>query len=286
MSQYGTLITNVGLAKIANAQVTQSTVGLAYIALGDGNGAHYVSTQNQTTLVNEVWRGPIANLSIDPNNSNRVIADAVIPTSTGGYTIREIGLFDEDNNLIAVGQYPETYKPQLNEGISGELLIHFTIETANADVVTLAIDPTVIIASRTYVDEKVGEAVSSLISKNTMGQPNGVATLGPDGKVPAEQLDIDTSDLATKQEVEDVQQELTAHKADKVNPHSVTKGQVGLGNVDNVKQMPIAGGAFTGVATAYSNTSYTVRQLRNVILSPSDANVNAMQNGDIWIKYK
>lgn len=221
MSQYGTLITNVGLAKIANAQVTQSTVGLAYIALGDGNGAHYVSTQNQTTLVNEVWRGPIANLSIDPNNSNRVIADAVIPTSSGGYTIREIGLFDEENNLIAVGQYPETYKPQLNEGISGELLIHFTIETANADVVTLAIDPTVIIASRTYVDEKVGEAVSSLISKNTMGQPNGVATLGPDGKVPAEQLDIDTSDLATKQEVEDVKAELIAHKANEM-PHKFT----------------------------------------------------------------
>lgn len=162
MSQYGTLITRIGLAKIANAQVTQSTVGLEYIALGDGNGAHYVPTQDQTELVNEVWRGPIANLSIDPNNNNRIIADAVIPNTAGGFTIREIGLFDEDNYLIAVGQYPETYKPLLNEGISEELLIHFTIETANANVVKLAIDPTVIIASRSYVDGKVGEVRDDL----------------------------------------------------------------------------------------------------------------------------
>lgn len=155
MAQYGTLITNIGLAQIANAQITQSKVGLEYIALGDGNGAHYVPTQNQTALVNEVWRGPISELSIDPTNDNRIIVDGVIPVTAGGFTIREIGIFDDKNQLIAVGQYPEKYKPELSEGVSEETIIHFVIETNNADVVKLTIDPTVIIASQKYVDGKM-----------------------------------------------------------------------------------------------------------------------------------
>jgi len=81
-----------------------------------------------------------------------------------------------------------------------------------------------------------------------------------------------------------VRAELNAHLADKANPHGTTKADVGLGNVDNVKQMPIAGGTFTGVAVAQTNTSYTTRQLRNVILSTSDPSGGS--NGDIWIKYE
>ena len=69
------------------------------------------------------------------------------------------------------------------------------------------------------------------------------------------------------------------------NPHETTKTDVGLGNVDNVKQMPIAGGTFTGVAKAQTNTSYTTAQLRNVIFSTTDASTESMSDGNIWIKY-
>jgi len=51
-------------------------------------------------------------------------------------------------------------------------------------------------------------------------------------------------------------------------------------------RLPKTGGTMTGILTAQSNTSYTIRQVRNIILSTADADVNAMQNGDIWIKYK
>ena len=74
------------------------------------------------------------------------------------------------------------------------------------------------------------------------------------------------------------------HPGSGTNPHGTTKTDVGLGNVDNVKQMPITGGTFTGVAVAQTNTSYTTRQLRNVILSTSDPSGGS--NGDIWIKYE
>lgn len=185
-TQYGTLITNIGLAKIANAQVTHSMVGLEYIALGDGNGAHYVPTQNQTGLVNEVWRGPVAEVSIDPKNNNRIIIDAVIPVTVGGFTIREIGVFDDEGHLIAVGQYPEKYKPQLSEGVSEETIIHFVIETNNANVVKLNIDPTVIIASKDYVDKKFNNLDSRIGDTNKLETDYKSDTVGAINEVNAE----------------------------------------------------------------------------------------------------
>ena len=81
-----------------------------------------------------------------------------------------------------------------------------------------------------------------------------------------------------------VEEKVMSHLTDEANPHGTTKAQIGLGNVDNVKQMPMSGGTFTGVAVAQTNTSYTTRQLRNVIMSTADPSGGS--NGDIWIKYK
>ena len=64
-----------------------------------------------------------------------------------------------------------------------------------------------------------------------------------------------------------------------------TKSQVELSNVDNIKQLPIAGGTMTGVLVGQANTSYTTAQMRNVILSTGDAVLGSMGNGVIWIKY-
>ena len=164
MAQFGTIITNIGLAQIANAQVTQQKVGLQHIALGDGNGAHYVPTQTQTALINEVWRGPVASVTIDPINENRIIVEGSILSTVGGFTIREIGIFDDQNQLIAIGQYPEKYKPRLEEGIAEETIIHFVIETNNASAVKLLIDPTIIMASKKYVDNKVSSISQSVDS--------------------------------------------------------------------------------------------------------------------------
>ncbi|BAQ11291.1 tail fiber protein [Bacillus sp. OxB-1] len=165
MVQYGTIITNIGLAKITNAQITQDTVDLLHIALGDGNGAYYVPSQSQTTLKKEVWRGVIADMSVSESNPNRISVSAYISSTVGGFTIREIGLFDTENNLIALSLYPEQYKPQLSEGVSEDVLLHFEIETSNASVVNLAVDPTIIIASRKYVDDKVASAMGNTSQK-------------------------------------------------------------------------------------------------------------------------
>jgi len=95
---------------------------------------------------------------------------------------------------------------------------------------------------------------------------------------------IDGTKEYNAESIEDIENDLNDH-FDASNPHGINKSTIALNNVTNDKQMPIAGGTFTGVVKSQINTSYTTAQLRNVILSTNDANVNSMNNGDIWIRY-
>lgn len=48
----------------------------------------------------------------------------------------------------------------------------------------------------------------------------------------------------------------------------------------------ISAGTFAGIVKANNNTSYTTKQVRNMILSTGNAVSSQMANGDIWIKYE
>lgn len=157
------ILTAVGLAKIANAQVSGNKVDLTQIAVGDGGGTYYNPTQNDTQLKNEVWRGNIGSVEIDHENPNWIVIESYIPSSVGGFTVREVGIFDAEGDMIAIGKYPQTFKPSLEEGASKDLLLRMIIEVTNASAVTMKVDPSVIIASRKYVDEKVGVVSNNLM---------------------------------------------------------------------------------------------------------------------------
>jgi phage-related tail fiber protein len=146
-----TLITNNGQAKIANALALGQQIQLTEMALGDGAGNATTPVQTQTSLVRQVYRAQLNQLSIDSTNPNYVIAELVVPSDVGGWTVREIGLYDVDGTMIAVGNFPETYKPQLSEGASRDLVVRIIIEVSNASVVQLKIDPSVVLASRSWV---------------------------------------------------------------------------------------------------------------------------------------
>ena len=154
-----TLLTNIGKAKLANAQIMGQTVDLVEMALGDGNGSYYEPQESQTALINEVWRGNLNQITGDPNNPDWIIIDAVVPTNQGGFTIREVGIFDDEGDMIAVGKYPETYKPALSEGVGKDLYVRMILKISNVSTVTLKIDPTVVLASRAYVDSKINEHI-------------------------------------------------------------------------------------------------------------------------------
>jgi len=155
MADFYTILSSIGKSKLANAQVTGTTVNLTELAVGDGNGSYYEPSEDQTALKNEVWRGSINQIYVDSQNSNWVVIEAVIPTDVGGFYIREVGVFDDAGDMIAVGKYPETYKPALASGSGKDLYIRMILELSNVSDVTLKIDPAIVLASRGYVDESV-----------------------------------------------------------------------------------------------------------------------------------
>ncbi|WP_033551985.1 phage tail protein, partial [Escherichia coli] len=130
---------------------------ITHMAVGDGGGTLPTPDAKQTALVNEKRRAALNMLYIDPQNSSQIIAEQVIPENEGGWWIREVGLFDESGVLIAVGNCPESYKPQLAEGSGRTQTVRMVLITSSTDNITLKIDPAVVLATRKYVDDKALE---------------------------------------------------------------------------------------------------------------------------------
>ncbi|EJA7120032.1 phage tail-collar fiber domain-containing protein [Escherichia coli] len=156
-TKFYTLLTDIGAAKLASAAALGVPLKITHMAVGDGGGVLPTPDAKQTALVNEKRRAALNMLYIDPQNSSQIIAEQVIPENEGGWWIREVGLFDESGALIAVGNCPESYKPQLAEGSGRTQTVRMVLITSSTDNITLKIDPAVVLATRKYVDDKVLE---------------------------------------------------------------------------------------------------------------------------------
>ncbi|WP_363803980.1 phage tail protein [Klebsiella pneumoniae] len=164
-TKYYAVLTNVGAAKLANATALGAQVEITQMAVGDGNGVLPTPNPAQTALVHELRRKPLNSLSIDPNNANQIIAEQVIPEDEGGWWIREIGLFDKDGDMIAVANCAETYKPQLQEGGGRVQVVRMILIVSSTAAVTLKIDPSVVLATRQYVDDQIIQVKSYVDQK-------------------------------------------------------------------------------------------------------------------------
>ncbi|HHX7993491.1 TPA: phage tail protein [Escherichia coli] len=155
--KYYAILTNQGAARLANATMLGSKLNLTQMAVGDANGVLPTPDPAQTKLINQKRIAPLNLLSVDPNNQSQIIAEQIIPENEGGFWIREIGLYDEEGVLIAVANCPETYKPQLQEGSGRTQTIRMILVVTNTEAITLKIDPSVVLATRKYVDDEVLE---------------------------------------------------------------------------------------------------------------------------------
>ncbi|PHM65675.1 phage tail fiber protein [Xenorhabdus stockiae] len=159
-TKYFALLTKLGADRLANAAALGTKIEITHMAVGDGGGSLPTPDTNQQKLVSEKRRAAINVLSVDPKNTHQIIAEQVIPESEGGWWIREIGLFDKDGVLIAVGNCAETYKPQLQEGSGRTQTIRMVLIVSHTNAVTLKIDPSVVLATREYADTVVAKAIS------------------------------------------------------------------------------------------------------------------------------
>ncbi|TYL41954.1 phage tail protein [Dickeya sp. ws52] len=155
--KYMTLLTQAGTAKLANAAALGKMLNITHMGVGDGGGNPTTPDPAQTALINERRRAVLNALRVDPSNPNQIIAEQVIPENEGGFWLREIGLYDDDGDLIAVANCPDTYKPQLQEGSGRVQTIRMILVVSNTSAVILKVDPSVVMATRKSVDDKAIE---------------------------------------------------------------------------------------------------------------------------------
>lgn len=168
-AKYLAILTNQGAARLANAAALGTKLNLTQMAVGDANGTLPTPDPAQAKLINQKRIAPLNLLTVDPANTSQIIAEQIIPENEGGFWIREIGLYDDDGILIAVANCPETYKPQLQEGSGRTQTIRMILIVSSTSSITLKIDPSVVLATRKYADDKAIELklyVDDLMSKH------------------------------------------------------------------------------------------------------------------------
>ncbi|HDR2588159.1 TPA: phage tail protein [Enterobacter ludwigii] len=177
---YYSIITNIGAAKLANATATDTPLSITKMGVGDANGTTPTPDPGQTSLIHECRRADLNTLKIDPNNPNQIIAEQVIPDNVGGWYIRELGLYDADGDLIAVGNCPPSYKPLIEEGASREQVIRMILIVTSDNAVTLKIDPAVVLATREYVDDSIEAHAKSRNHPDATTKAKGFVQLSSD----------------------------------------------------------------------------------------------------------
>lgn len=175
MADYYTLLTNAGLAYEAACKANGVPIKLSKYSVGDGNGSVYNPDASATSLRRELWRGDINALLQDANNPSWLIAELTLPDSVGGWYIREAGVWTDSGILYAIIKYPESYKPVMaTTGAGKEFYIRAIFQTSNAANVVLAVDESIVKATRSWVIDYVAGELAKLDYKQSVR----VATTG------------------------------------------------------------------------------------------------------------
>lgn len=150
---YGTLVTDCGIQLIAAAVMEGKKINITDLAVGDGGGAYYQPTPNMTGLKNECWSGPIKSVSVNKDSPNMIDITAIIPSTVGGFTIREMAVKDDVKNTIAICNTPDTEKVIISSGAAGEIELTMHIEISNADAISFIIDQNVVTATKKDIED-------------------------------------------------------------------------------------------------------------------------------------
>lgn len=155
--KFGAMVTDAGTRRIMDAVHEGKKVNIVGFAVGDGGGAPCTPDAASTELINELWRGAVNSCHISEESENLLVIETVMPSDVGGFTIREMGVFDDDGILVAVSNTPDTQKVRVTDGVVHELNLIMEIALSNTDSVKLAVDPCVLTATKKDIEEIYGE---------------------------------------------------------------------------------------------------------------------------------
>lgn len=195
-----TLITAAGAERLANAAVTGTPIAITEMAVGDGGGLLPIPNGANTNLIQEQYRGALNKLVIADNDASVIEAEMIMPPQIGGFWLRELALYAEDGECIAVGNMPETYKPLMAEGSGRFQIIRMQLKVSSTAAVELIADPSVILATVEDVntlEEKVKDYTDEQLSSHEQSRNHPDATLKARGFTQlSNDTDSDSEDLA------------------------------------------------------------------------------------------
>ncbi|EEW1344898.1 phage tail protein [Escherichia coli] len=254
--KFKTVITDTGAKKLAQAAAPDGKpVRLTHMAVGDGGGTLPTPDSKQTRLVHEVWRHTVNRVILDATHQNRIIAELVIPPETGGFWIREIGVFDEHGDLIAVGNTAESYKPAVAEG-SGRAQTFRTILTVSSTAtVVLTVDNTMVMATVDYVDNKLKEHEQSRRHPDASLTAKGFVQL-------SSATNSDSETLAATPKAVKVAYDLANGKYTAQDATTARKGLVQLSSATNSTSETLAATS-NAVKAAYDNAEKRLQKAKN-----------------------
>ncbi|NSM16773.1 phage tail protein [Serratia marcescens] len=171
--KYSAVITAAGAEKLANAAVTGTPIAIKEMAVGDGGGRLPRPSTANAGLIGEKYRGELNKLMIADSDASVIEAEMIMPPQIGGFWLRELALYADDGECVAVGNMPETYKPLLAEGSGRFQIIRMQLKVSSTANVELIADPSVILATaedvkgaedaaKDYTDEAIGELGESV----------------------------------------------------------------------------------------------------------------------------
>ncbi|EIA9582244.1 phage tail protein [Escherichia coli] len=254
--KFKTIITDTGAKKLAQAAAPDGNpVRLTHMAVGDGGGTLPTPDSKQPRLVHEVWRHTVNRVILDATHQNRIIAELVIPPETGGFWIREIGVFDEHGDLIAVGNTAESYKPAVAEG-SGRAQTFRTILTVSSTAtVALTVDNTMVMATVDYVDNKLKEHEQSRRHPDASLTAKGFVQL-------SSATNSDSETLAATPKAVKVAYDLANGKYTAQDATTARKGLVQLSSATNSTSETLAATS-NAVKAAYDNAEKRLQKAKN-----------------------
>lgn len=272
-SQYFAILTDYGTRAIAHALSQGQPLQLTQFAVGDGNGQAVTPTASATALVHQTHIAPVSAVSLDPRNNKQVIVELTIPENIGGFYIREMGVFDSQNKLIAYANCPESFKPTESSGSGKVQVLRMILKVESSSAVTLSIDHSVIFITRQQMTPKTITATSTNgVDERGHSHEIAKASLTQQGIV---QLDSSTNSnaedkAATPKAVKTVKDQVDSVQRNQANYiHNSKKSSA----VDSNSEDTVANSA--AVKTAYDKGVDAKTAADTAQRTASDANNNA-----------
>ncbi|EIC5806883.1 tail fiber protein [Salmonella enterica] len=253
-TKFKTVITTAGAAKLAAATMPGGKkINLNVMAVGDGGGKLPDPDAGQTQLVNEVWRHTLNKISQDNRYSNYIVAELVIPPEVGGFWMRELGLYDDEETLIAVANMAESYKPELAEGSGRAQTCRMVIIVSSVESVALSIDSTMVMATQDYVDDRLAEHEKSRRHPDATLKEKGFTQL-------SNATDSESETLAATPKAVKTAYDLANAKYTAQDATTTRKGIVQLSNAtDSVSETLAATPKAVKAAYDLANAKYTAQ---------------------------